>query len=142
MWWIWNFFKIYQSFGSFHLFYLLKAHMKLNGQRWLDEIEQINSRKNQRFLALNDKWVFFICWLLIPEHILWPDISLIRLDVFFPFSIDFLVYWDTPVKYVNKFLVLTNIYIYIYIYIYIISFEFIKVSIIGTFWFLLGSWCS
>ena len=34
---------------------------------------------------------------------------------FFTFSIDFL---DTPVKYMNKFPVLTNTYIYIYIYIY------------------------
>ena len=46
---------------------------------------------------------------------------------FFTFRIDFLVKWNTPVKYMNnKFLVLTNIYLSIYlsiclyIYIYIL----------------------
>ena len=33
------------------------------------------------------------------------------LDVFFTFSVDFMVYWDTPVKYMNNnLLVFTNIY--------------------------------
>ena len=35
--------------------------------------------------------VFFTCSLLIPEQILWLNIPLIRLDVFFTFSIDFMV---------------------------------------------------
>ena len=48
------------SFGSFYLVYLLKAHMKLNGWKWLDEMEQSNSEKNQKFLVLNDKWFFYL----------------------------------------------------------------------------------
>ena len=70
--------------------YQLKAHMKLNGQKWLDEIEQSNSEKNQVF---GTEWqmVLFTGWLLIPEQILWLHIPLIRLDVFFTFSIDFMV---------------------------------------------------
>ena len=30
--------------------------------------------------------VFFACWFLIPEQILYLDIALIRLDVFFTFN--------------------------------------------------------
>ena len=58
-WWIWHFFQFFLSFGSFHLVYLLKARMKLNGQMWLDEMEQRNSEKNQTFLVVNDKCFFF-----------------------------------------------------------------------------------
>ena len=67
--------------------------------------------------------------------------------------------WDTPVIYMNnKFQVLTNIYVCAGYFIGFTSlenvvflsdicqscgsFEFIKVSIIGTFWFLLGNCCS
>ena len=34
--------------------------MKFNGQKWLDEMEQRNSEKNQKFLVLNDKCLFFL----------------------------------------------------------------------------------
>ena len=71
--------------------------------------------------------------------------------VFVTFSIDFMIYWDTPVKYMNhKFQVLTDIYVCTGYFIGFTllenvaslvktaglsgSFEFIKVSIIGTFW--------
>ena len=30
LWWIWHFFQIFYSFGSFYLVYLLKAHTKVN----------------------------------------------------------------------------------------------------------------
>ena len=46
------------EFCSFHLVYQLKVHMKLNGRKWLDEMEQRSSEKNQKFLVLNDKWFF------------------------------------------------------------------------------------
>ena len=62
LWWIWHLFQIFQSFGSFHLFYHLKRHMKLNGQKRLNEIEQRNSRKNQKFLALNGKLFFLLAY--------------------------------------------------------------------------------
>ena len=52
---------------------------------------------------------FFTCWLLIPGHILWIDMSLIRLDVFFYIWYRFRGQWDTPVNYMNKFLVLGNV---------------------------------
>ena len=52
---------------------------------------------------------FFTCWLLIPGHILWIDMSLIRLDVFFYIWYRFRGQWDTPVNYMNKFLVLRNV---------------------------------
>ena len=32
--------------------------MKLNGRKSLNEMEQKNSEKNQKFLVLNDKWFF------------------------------------------------------------------------------------
>ena len=67
--------------------------------------------------------------------------------------------WVTPVKYMNnKFQVFTNIYVCAGYFIgftslenvvFLVrysqscgSFEFIKVSIIGTFWFLLENCCS
>ena len=35
------------SFGSFHFVYLLRAHIKLNGQKWFNEMEQSNFEKNK-----------------------------------------------------------------------------------------------
>ena len=40
---------------------LLKAHMKRDGRKWLDKIEQRNSEKNQNFLVLSEKCFFFAC---------------------------------------------------------------------------------
>ena len=57
-WWIRHFLKMFLSFCSFHLVYQLKAHVKLNGPKWLNEMEQRNSEKKQNFLVLNDKWFF------------------------------------------------------------------------------------
>ena len=107
MWWIWHLFQIFLNFGSSHFLYLLKLHIKLNGQKWVDGIEQINSEKNQRFLVLNDK-CFFICWVLIPEQILRLHILLIT---FFHIYYRFhgLMGCSSKMEY---------IYIYIYIYIY------------------------
>ena len=68
-WWIRYFFQMFLSFCSFHLVYQLKAHMKLNGRKWLDEMEWRNSEKNQKFLVLNDKWCF--CLLTFNS---WADI--------------------------------------------------------------------
>ena len=51
-----HFFQILWSFRSFHFVYLIKAHMKLNGRKWLDEMYQRDSEKNQMFLILDDKW--------------------------------------------------------------------------------------
>ena len=48
------------SFGSFLLVYLLKAHMKLNGQKGLSEMGQRNSEKIQKFLVLNHIWFSLI----------------------------------------------------------------------------------
>ena len=87
--------------------------MKLNSQKWLDEIKRRNSGRNQTFLVMNDKCFFYLL-ILIPEEILQLDIPWIRLDVFFTFCVDFMVLWDTLVIYVY-------IYIYIYIYIFVIS---------------------
>ena len=56
--WARHFFQILWSFCRFHLAYLLKAHMKLNGRKWLDKIEQMSSEKNQTFLVLNEKCFF------------------------------------------------------------------------------------
>ena len=123
-------------------------------------MEQRNSEKNKKFLVLLMTNVFFFaCWLLIPEQILWLDITLIRLDVFYTFTIIFMVLWDTSVKYMNnKFQVLTNMYVCTGYFIGFTffenlvlfvkttslsgSFEFIKVSIIDNLWFLLENWCS
>ena len=60
LWWIWHFFQIFWSFGSFHLVYLLNTYMKLIRPKWLDEMEQTNSEKNQKFLVLNDKCFFYL----------------------------------------------------------------------------------
>ena len=60
LWSIWHFFQTFWNFGSFHLVYLLDAHMKLNGQKWLDEMKQRNSEKNRKFLVLKDKWFFYL----------------------------------------------------------------------------------
>ena len=79
-----SFLSIFLEFyDSFHLAYLFIVHMKLSGQKWLDEMEQRNSEKNKKFLVLNDKSFVFNCWLLILEQILWLDIPLVKLDVFF-----------------------------------------------------------
>ena len=53
---------IFLSFGSFHLVYLLGAHMKLNGQKRLNEMEE------EFWEVFGTEWlmVFFTCWLLIP----------------------------------------------------------------------------
>ena len=59
LWWIWHFFQVFWSIDSFHLVYLLKVHKKLNGRKWLDKMKQRNSEKNQKFLVLNDKRLFF-----------------------------------------------------------------------------------
>ena len=57
-------------FCSFHLVYLLKALMKLDVRKWLDQIEQRNLEKDQKVLVLLMIKGFFACWLLIPEQIL------------------------------------------------------------------------
>ena len=49
------------SFGWSNLVHLLKAYMKLNGRKLLNEMEQRNFEKNQEILVLNDKWFFFNC---------------------------------------------------------------------------------
>ena len=97
---------------------------------------------------------FLTCWFLIPEQILWLDIPLIRLEVIFTFSIDFIVYWDTPIKYINNFLILTNTYDCTG---YFLGFTVLENVVLlafssrlswfwfpnkNTFWFLLGNWCS
>ena len=101
---------------------------------------------------------FLTCWFLIPEQILWLDIPLIRLEVIFTFSIDFIVYLDTPIKYINnKFLTLANTYDSTG---YFLGFTFLENVVLlafsshlswfwirktqhkNTFWFLLGNWCS
>ena len=83
LWWIWHFFQIFWSFSSFPLLYLLKAHMKLDGQKLLDEVEQRNSEKKSNVFRTEWQMCFFICWLLIPEQILWLEIlTLIKWDVF------------------------------------------------------------
>ena len=53
------------SFCSFHLVYQLKIQMKLNGRKWLYEIEQKNSEKKKVFGTETN--AFFACWLLISE---------------------------------------------------------------------------
>ena len=65
--------------------------MKLNGRKWLDEMEQRNSEKNQVF---GTEWemVFFACLILIPEQILLLNIIWVR-------------------RFFNKFQILTNIYV-------------------------------
>ena len=83
-WWIRHFLKMFLSFCSFDLVYQLKAHVKLNGRKWLNEMEQRNSEKKQNFLVLND--TCFFCLLTFNSR---ADIK-IRLDVFL-YSIDFMV---------------------------------------------------
>ena len=53
LWWISHFFQFFFNFSSFHLVYLLKAHMKFNGQKWLDEMEQTDSEKNFWYCMTN-----------------------------------------------------------------------------------------
>ena len=121
----WHFFEIFLSFGSFHLVYLLKAHMKLNGRKWLDEMEQRNSEKNQKFLVLNDKWLFGSLTFNSRADII-TRYKFNQVRCFFTFGIGFMVWWDTPVKYMNnKFQFLTNIYVYTG---YFIGFTFWKIS--------------
>ena len=59
-------------------------------------MEQRNSRKNKNFFGNECR----------------ADIITRSDNTFFTFSIDFMIYWDTPGKYMNnKFQFLTNIYV-------------------------------
>ena len=86
LWWIWLFFF---KKSSFHLFYLLKQHMKVNGQKWLG-IEQRISRKNQKLLALKDKCFFFLLIFNSKAYIMTRYIFN-EVRCFFTFHIDFMV---------------------------------------------------
>ena len=79
------------EFCSFHLVYLLKAHIKLNGRKWLDEMEQRNSEKNQKFLVLNEKCFFYLLTFNSrPDIITRYNFNQVRC-CFFAFNIDFMV---------------------------------------------------
>ena len=47
--------------------------------------------KKSTVFGIEWQMAFFACWLLILEQILYLDISLIRLDKFFTFNVDFIV---------------------------------------------------
>ena len=85
--------------------------MKLNSRKCLDEMEQRNSEKNRKFLALNEKC--FFCLLTFNSRVdIISRYNFSQVRCFFTFRIDFVAKWDTPVKYMNnKFQVLTNIYV-------------------------------
>ena len=103
----------------------------------------------------NGKWLFCLFTFDCREDIITRyTFDLIRLDTFLTFNIDFMVSLDAPVKCMNNnFHLLTNKYVSVQYFIGFTflenvillvryfqssgSFEFIKVSIIGTFWFLL-----
>ena len=104
---------MFLSFWSFHLVYLFKAHMKLNGRKWLDEIEQRNSKKKSKVVGTEWQMGFF-CLLTFNSRA--GIITRYNFDevrcFFFTSSIDFMVYLGTLVKYMNnKFQVLINIYV-------------------------------
>ena len=65
-----HFFQIFWSFCSFHLVYLLKALMKLDCRKSLDEMEQKNSGKNRKVLVLLMTNGLTACRHLILEQIL------------------------------------------------------------------------
>ena len=66
-------------------------------------------RKRQKFLVLNDKWLLLCLLTFILTRY---NFDQVRCFLFSAFSIDFMVKWDTPGKFLNnKFLVFTNIYV-------------------------------
>ena len=107
--------------------------------------------KSKVFGTVNYKWFFGLLTFNSKADII-TRYNFNQVRCFFTLSLDFMIQWDTPVKYMNnKFQVLTNIYVCTGYFIEFTflenlvfflkttslpgSFEFIKVSIIGTFWF-------
>ena len=106
----------------------------------------------ERSKVFGTEWqmFFFSCWLLIPEQILWLDMPLIRLNVFF-----YILYrFHGLMRYTSKIHespVLSNTYVctgyfigftflenvVLLVSVSHFSCDFIKVSIIGIIWFLL-----
>ena len=77
--------------------------MKSNGRKWLDEMEQRNSEKNQKFLVLNDKRFFFLLTINSRADI----ITRYKFNQFRCFFYISIISWsngtcNTPVKYMNN----------------------------------------
>ena len=118
---LWNFFVL-AAFIWF-IYYKHTWNLMVNGDsmKWSRGI----LRKIKSF---GSEWqmVFFTCSLLIPEQILWLNIPLIYIYMYWIFH---RIYFYRNVV----FLALPAI---------LVNFEFIKVSMTDTFWVLLGNWCS
>ena len=107
--------------------------------------------KSKVFGTVNYKWFFGLLTFNSKADII-TRYNFNQVRCFFTLSLDFMIQWDTPVKYMNnKFQVLTNIYVCTRYFIGFTflenlvlfvktrslsgSFEFMIVSIIDTFWF-------